>query len=435
MTGQQEAGNGKRLADPLPQQEDELHPCDAVARTVPARRREHFFPIRKSVLIRILAEACPDDGSRSRFLQLCRLLDATFHHQYHDCLRTLKNAYAPFDPDADTCPLEELTASCREERAETLFREFRELLERANYRKLSEADIERALEAASDWGIHLALDLHIFEQLDVYARGDTTKPRQRRRLRNFYRRETVDLPIYQRLVIMFRLAEELRDEDPAETNTIYLKMFKNIPQMDLDMLLPGSRIRMSHVDHGKILLPTLSGVAIAIFKLAKGITLLATLTLQNVLAFAGLVGGTIGYGVKSLFGYLRTKDKYRLNLTRSLYYQNLDNNAGVLFRLLDEAEEQEVRETILAYFLLWQQAPACGWNADQLDRAAEAFVRDRTGRDVDFEIEDALDKLGRLGLARAEGQPARWRAVEPDEGLRLLDHGWDNVFAYAQERT
>ena len=67
------------------------------------------------------------------------------------------------------------------------------------------------------------------------------------------------------------------------------------------------------------------------------------------LAFLGLVGGTIGYGVRSYFGYLNTKQKYQLSLTESLYYQNLDNNAGVLFRLLDEAEEQEGREAILAY--------------------------------------------------------------------------------------
>ena len=42
--------------------------------------------------------------------------------------------------------------------------------------------------------------------------------------------------------------------------------------------------------------------------------------------------------------YPYTRDKYRLCLTRNLYYQNLDNNAGVLFRILEEAEEQELRQ-------------------------------------------------------------------------------------------
>ena len=45
-----------------------------------------------------------------------------------------------------------------------------------------------------------------------------------------------------------------------------------------------------------------------------------------------------------------TKRRYMLNMTQSLYYQNLDNNAGVLLRLLEEGEQQEACEAILAYF-------------------------------------------------------------------------------------
>ena len=67
----------------------------------------------------------------------------------------------------------------------------------------------------------------------------------------------------------------------------------------------------------------------------------------NLASVLGLVGGTIGYGIRSFYGYLNTKNKYQLSLTESLYYQNLDNNAGVFFRLLDEAEEQENCESML----------------------------------------------------------------------------------------
>src|SRR6185436_10749928 len=84
-----------------------------------------------------------------------------------------------------------------------------------------------------------------------------------------------------------------------------------------------------------------------------------------------VLGVTCGYGIRSFYGYLQTKQKYQLNLTESLYYQNLDNNAGVLSRLLDEAEEQENREAILAYFFLWQARGAqldqpSGLTADEL---------------------------------------------------------------------
>ena len=59
--------------------------------------------------------------------------------------------------------------------------------------------------------------------------------------------------------------------------------------------------------------------------------------------------------------YQSTRQAYHLMLTQSLYYQNLDNNAGVLTRLLDEAEEQECREVLLGYYCLWKYGPEQGW--------------------------------------------------------------------------
>ena len=52
----------------------------------------------------------------------------------------------------------------------------------------------------------------------------------------------------------------------------------------------------------------------------------------------------LGYGYKTWYSFQVSKQTYTLQLTQSLYYQNLDNNGGVMFRLLDEAEEQETRE-------------------------------------------------------------------------------------------
>ncbi|MCG8583743.1 MAG: DUF3754 domain-containing protein, partial [Pirellulales bacterium] len=149
----------------------------------------------------------------------------------------------------------------------------------------------------------------------------------------------------------------------------------------------------------------------------------------GLLAFVGRVGGTVGDGGKAFFGYLRAKDKYQLSLARSLYYQNLDNNAGVLFRLLDEVEEQEFREAILAYFLLWQRAGNEGWTQQRLDGEAENLLATQLGRDVDFEVDDALAKLVRLKLVAT--QPGgRYTAIPIQEALRRLDEAWDGYFEY-----
>jgi hypothetical protein len=170
---------------------------------------------------------------------------------------------------------------------------------------------------------------------------------------------------------------------------------------------------MTLLDRGKIVVPTVSGGIITAVKVVQ--TILAAATLST-LAFLAVIGGSFGYGLRSFHGWLRHKQRYQLHLTRSLYYQNLDNNAGVLCRLLDEAEEQECREALLAWYHLWRRAGPEGWRIERLDAAVEEFLAAHLPFRVDFEISDAVSKLHRLGIVeRAEG--GAWRAARPAEAL------------------
>jgi hypothetical protein len=405
---------------------DAMH--DTIARKPAHWRRENFIPVRRQELTSLLAGQ-PDLSPRERaaFEQLARLLSATYHHQFHLRLEDLKNAYAAFDPDADTEPARAITPPQRDAQAAELFEKFVWLLERANFVRLTKDDIHAALGATSDWGLRLNVNLDVFDRLEVFARGDVVGHRPRRRWRNFYRLEVADVPIYQRLVVIFRLHSYETIDGHVNDETIQIKNFKNIPKMDLEMLLPGTRVKMSLVDQSKIFFPTVSGVAITGVKLFQGALELAVSGVYGMLTFLGLLAGTFGYAVKSFFGYLRTQQKYQLSLTRSLYYQNLDNNAGVLFRLLDEAEEQECRESLLAYFFLWRRAGAAGWPAERLDGEIEGFLREATGVSVDFEVGDAVDKLRRMGMVETTAE-GNLRAVPIEQGLVVLDQAWDSVF-------
>ena len=398
-----------------------------------ARSREHYIPLRKADLIqRLTADSSLELDERAGLVAFCKLLDATIHHQYHARLTALKEAYAPFDPDADAQPAAELDDLEREAIAKVLFEQFGQLLERANFRRLSRSELELALDAASDWGVNVHVDLSIFEQLEVFVRGDVVGRKSRRRLASGFRIEEFEVPTYQRLAVIFRL-KSAAARDQLDSSAVVLKLFKNIPKDDVEMLLPGTTVRMTLLDRGKILLPTLSGVGLTAVKLVHGAATLATASLQGMLALLGMLGGTVGYGVKSFLGYLRTRDKYHLGLTRSLYYQNLDNNAGVLFRLLDEAEEQEFRETLLAWRLL-RDFRDVGATADQLDAAVEQWLQQQCTLDVDFEVSDALEKLLRLRLATRRASPGRtperYVAVDLSEALETLDRAWDETFRY-----
>jgi len=107
---------------------------------------------------------------------------------------------------------------------------------------------------------------------------------------------------------------------------------------------------------------------------------------------------------------------------------NLDSNGGVIHHLLDEAEEQERREAILAYYYLCRYAGENGWSPANLDDYVELDLERLANLKVDFEIEVALDKLEKLNVV--EKVDGRYRAHTIEKALEMLDWTWDNYFKY-----
>jgi hypothetical protein len=395
--------------------------------------REHFIPLRRDELVGWLCakNALPPD-ERDQFCSLCRHLSAAIHFQFNRRFEELKTAYAPFDPDSDLQPLVRPSAEDRQKRLNELYRDFAWLLERAGFDHLCREDIEPSLKETSDWGIRMRVDFSAFEHLAIFARGDVLLPRTRRRLRRFYREEQTKVPSYQRLVMILKIRPDHPYGKDVNTDCVYLKIFKDIPKLDIKMLLPTARVRLSHLDRGRIGFPLVSGIAMALYNLtAEVLEKLAQVFMEwnNPLLLWGIAAGGITYGYRSYYGYQQMKQRYHLTLTQSLYYQNLDSNAGVLFRLLDEAEEQECRAALLAYFILWRRAGIEGWTARDLDQFVESYLEKSANVPVDFETTDALTRLEKLRLIEKQGE--RYRARPPVEALKTLTAAWSGLLQHA----
>jgi hypothetical protein len=93
----------------------------------------------------------------------------------------------------------------------------------------------------------------------------------------------------------------------------------------------------------------------------------------------------------------------------------------VLTRLVDEAEEDECKEALLAYFFLLRTPE--GVSSAQLDGAVERWLEQRFKINVDFEVSDGIAKLVNLGLVRE--QDGRFTVCPPTEGLAQLRKRWD----------
>ncbi|MCI0378039.1 MAG: DUF3754 domain-containing protein [Gemmataceae bacterium] len=393
--------------------------------------REHYIPIRKSDLVELLCRGlAPKDADP--FRQLSTLLAATFHFEYHHLLEELKNEYAPFNPDATTKTLRQLSQQERLEQLEHLFNRFVTLMERANFKRLGPQDFQKATKEVTEWGLNMDVDFGIFEKLAGFARGEYTAERSRRLWWKLWKKESIRMAVYQRLVLMVKLKPSKRLPRTVDTKDVFLKIFKDIPRMDAEMLLPGARMRMPNSSRLKLGGSFLGGLALITWKI---VTELTAVIAGGIMFFWGPLLAVLGYGYRQYFGYQSTKNAVNLQLTTNLYYQNLDNNSGVLTHLLDEAEEQESREALLGYFYLWRYAGTQGWTASSLDDYVELELEKLANIKVDFEIEDALAKLERLHLVTKHGD--RYAAVPIDRALENLDYAWDNYFKYnneAQER-
>ncbi|MCZ2340985.1 MAG: DUF3754 domain-containing protein [Bacteroidales bacterium] len=398
--------------------------------------REHFIPIRVSDLVQFLCEEhgpqCDQKLTSEQQQQFRQFADAAashIHAVYLEQLKRLKEAYAPFDPDADTRSLQSLSAAERVIRLQELFADMVQLLERANYTRLSRDAIAGIAAGASGWGVDMEINWDCFDQFELFIRGKGNGKRTRRKWYRWFRTEQVSVPTFQRIAMMLKQKPHKYLGADADTQNVFMKLFKDIPQMDVEMLFPGTRLKMPMLERLKLGGSTLSSVGYVIWKLQTfSIGILTgiftgAIGLATVIALYTPLALLIGYGYKTYSYFQVTKQTYQLQLTQSLYYQNLDNNAGVLYRLLDEAEEQEIREVLLAYFYLWRYAGDHGWTAAELDDYIELDLERRLNLSVDFEIADALRKLSLAGIVTETA--GRYRVLPIAEAQDRLDDIWE----------
>ena len=164
---------------------------------------------------------------------MTKALSATFHYEFQSSLEALKDWMLAVQSGCGHTHARRLDARPTACDCDQVFQIFNQILSTANYRKLSQGEVETAVDAASDWGVRLHIDFSIFEHLDVYVRGDVVGQRERSNWKRWYRKELVDVPIYQRLVVIFGLRPHSRIEKGVDTNALYVKLFKNIPKLDV----------------------------------------------------------------------------------------------------------------------------------------------------------------------------------------------------------
>jgi hypothetical protein len=377
-------------------------------------------------------------SEEENFRLLANMLAHIFHFEFQRVIEALKNAYADLDPDQDTRQVDLPGAG-----DSTAFVDLLDaLLEKANYERIGEAELNQALNESSLFRIRLQVDFADFSEVSLFARGQSIRSET---LPTWFglRSRRIEFINYDRVVVYLKIRDDYqnaaRDYSYCRSGATLLRLFRNVPRADLEMLFPNTQVRMRLIDKLLIGVPALvSGGIVLTTKLGASMVLLGSLfgywlglhsepTELNQARVMVLLAGAAalaGYLWKQFSNFRNRKIQFMQALTQNLYFKNLDNNAGVFHRLVNDAEEEESKEALLAYYFLLVSPRAL--HKDELDRHIEDWFRDTWNCELDFEIDDALRKLHSLGLV--EESASGLQAVAIDQGIRLLDQRWDNYF-------
>jgi Protein of unknown function (DUF3754) len=389
-------------------------------------QRDRFIPLRKSDLIDGLVDAGHlDDAAQARFRQFARQLGALFHYQYFEQLDLLREAYFHFDPEVDPriCgPQQDLEADYRR-----LSEEVARVLTEANFIEITRDEIARAFAEQALVRVKLKAPVEEYRDVRMFRRGS--------------HKETIAIPIWRGLRqrsheievfddVVMMVATRPGGDTPASAGktlwgarsrskirggAVLFKYFRHVARADLEALYPNVRVVMSVYDQLMLGVPAVFGGIPILIKLASTLVILFL-----VAGFYLGVNGTLGdndleqalaalSGLFALGAFLlrqrgnfhRQSLIHQKQLTDNIYYRNINNNSGIFGYLIGEAEEQEYKEALLAYYCLITAAEPV--TREALGVSVDELLSHRFGVSADFAIGEALTQLKGFGLLDESG--------------------------------
>jgi hypothetical protein len=415
----------------------------------PDTARPIFIPVCRSDILNALLspELWASSSQQAQAADVLRLIGMIRQHKSAETLNLLSDVYDPFNPDDETVNIAPPTEAERLEKRRIFNSRLKELISSANYQELNSKELEDILTSASPDGVHVDVDFQEYEVKLMYYRSESETTKRKRNLLWLYlKHKQYNVPTFERLFIAIKFKPEaqriqeimsadglneakarkklrkLRRMLPPSFSTdhIYIKVFKKIPRFDVEMLFPNIRVKMKYTD--KLQLGGSAVFGMATWAVGTASKLLVAVALSPVMLAGALATGVGGVMYAQIRNIFITRDRYRMQLAQSLYFQNLANNQGALALMVDEAEEEDVKEEALLYIHLLR-TPVHATQLENLQSRINIFLNKSFEVDVHFDIHDALARLIDLGLV-TQSPLGDLRAMALDEARRHLHDRW-----------
>ncbi len=400
--------------------------------------RERFIPISYDELLDSLLIHL-DSKQQDQYHIFHKALHRYYYDKFYSDLLKIERSYKPFNPDSDIVSNVTISEDEYNIKEKELYKQISPILNNANYEVLTKEMLEEAMNKTSPYGVEVSVDFDDFEEIQLYFRGESIQIDKVPDPKKFYlSKKSISEPVYRRLFLLIKpkllevRAKEIAHGDEKDLDkvkrklarqkpllvvderdrSIYIKLFKNIPHMDLEMLFPNTKVKMTLFDKAKLSIVggggTIGGGTTLAAKLGA-----ATIEPISALMAIGAFGGILWRQIKEVFS---RKTHYMAKLSQKLYFHNLDNNEGALNYILGMAKDEESKEALLVYIFLSHHRG--GMDLKELDESIERYVKEVYGINMNFEVDDGIAKLRDIGLILEYGN--KFSVVEVDKAIDIL---------------
>ncbi|XVF13821.1 hypothetical protein REPUB_Repub09cG0001300 [Reevesia pubescens] len=397
--------------------------------------REAVIPIVKQKLIATLAHLIESKSEHTEFLKLCQRVECIIRAWYHLQFDDLMELFGLFEPVHGAHKLEQRNL-CPEE-IDILEQKFLtylfQMMDKSNFKITTDEEIDIALSAQYRLNLPIVvneskLDKRLFTRYFAKNPHDDNLPYFAdkvlasniafawfwmlkflirflfgKKVKSYQKDspEPIQLKIeaeqddlYVERIRIEKLNLRRRPGKHETERNIYVKHFKNIPMADLEIVLPEKKNPgLTPMDWVKFLVSATIGLVTVISSLSMPKT--------DIRVIFGILSAVVGYCVKTYFSFQKNLVDYQNLITRCVYDKQLDSGRGTLLHLCDEVIQQEVKEVIVSFFVLMEQGKAVG--KEDLDRLCEQLIEEKFGDSCNFDVDDAVRKLEKLGIISQDG--------------------------------
>jgi Protein of unknown function (DUF3754) len=423
-----------------------MHTTAQIPKLAESTRPDQFIPVRKEDLLHALIKQgdLAEGAERELFLRFARTLRTICHYEYSETLDRLRDHYYYFNPEVVGHAAAVRAKS--EDAYDDLIRSLDKILKDAKFDELPHEDVADAHRKRTV-PVKVKAEHDDFREVRFYKRGHHVEQLQATEWFGLRRRE-VEIEVFDDIVLVVAMKTQAEIGSRRELRmlkrrkivpgSVLLKYFRNIACGDLYALFPNARVVMSNFDKAFLGVPAIAGGIPILLNLYATISVLfvvvgiyfggsgpvadaemktALAALMGIVALGGFV---VGQWVK----YQHRTLKYHMELAESMYFRNVNNNAGIFDYLIATAEDQECKEAVLAYHFIRkaEAAPTAGEIATRI----ETWLAEDFGVNLDFKTAHAVETLNRFGLVRRDSKRLFVPPLEP--AIAQLHQVWNNFF-------